>query len=120
MGQRRAAVLHQAEYGASEYRTTEFRRGGPHKRAPKKRTHRGERIEVPTARSASNLYAVEWTPEEIRGYVNDTHYFTFENEALADPARDERHWPFDHPFHLILNVAVGGAWGGQQGIDPHV
>ncbi len=88
-------------------------------------THKGAQIDVPTARSDFNVYAVEWTPEEIRGYVNDTHYFTFENETLADGAtitelKDERHWPFDHPFHLILNVAVGGAWGGQEGVDPDI
>jgi len=29
-------------------------------------------------------------------------------------------FPFDHPFHLILNIAVGGNWGGQQGVDPSV
>jgi hypothetical protein len=26
-------------------------------------------------------------------------------------------WPFDGPFHLVLNVAVGGTWGGQRGVD---
>ena len=26
-------------------------------------------------------------------------------------------WPFDVPFHLILNLAVGGTWGGAKGID---
>ena len=26
-------------------------------------------------------------------------------------------WPFDQPFYLILNLAIGGAWGGQQGVD---
>ena len=26
-------------------------------------------------------------------------------------------WPFDQPFHLVLNVAVGGDWGGAKGVD---
>ncbi len=83
-------------------------------------THQGASTIVSTARSAFNVYAVEWTPSEIRGYVNDTHYFTFRNERLTNPQADDRHWPFDHPFHLIFNIAVGGSWGGQQGIDPNI
>ncbi len=62
----------------------------------------------------------EWTPSEIRGYVNETQYFTFANERLTNSQANDRHWPFDHPFHLIFNIAVGGAWGGQQGVDPDI
>jgi len=29
-------------------------------------------------------------------------------------------WPFDKRFHLLLNVAVGGNWGGQKGIDETI
>jgi licheninase len=83
-------------------------------------TQRGAQIEVPTARAAFNVYAIEWAPEEIRGYVNDTHYFTFENERLTDPSAGAPEWPFDQPFHLLLNIAVGGTWGGAQGVDPEV
>ena len=85
-----------------------------------KGTQRGASIIVPTARSDFNLYSVEWTREQIKGFVNDTHYFTFENERLGNEDADDRHWPFDHPFHLIMNIAVGGAWGGQQGVDPDI
>jgi beta-glucanase (GH16 family) len=83
-------------------------------------TQRGSTIQVPTARTEFNVYAVEWTPQQIRGYVNDRHFFTFPNERLTDPAADWRHWPFDTPFHLILNLAVGGNWGGAQGVDPDI
>ncbi len=83
-------------------------------------THQGASTIVSTARSAFNVYAVEWTPSEIRGYVNGTQYFTFANERLTNSQADDRHWPFDHPFHLIFNIAVGGSWGGQQGIDPNI
>ena len=83
-------------------------------------TQKGTSTIVPTARTAHNLYAVEWTPTEIRGYVNDLHYFTFDNERMWNSDADMDQWPFDHPFHLILNIAVGGSWGGQQGIDPDI
>jgi beta-glucanase (GH16 family) len=83
-------------------------------------TQKGDKVKVATARSGFNVYAVEWTPEEIRGYVNELHYFTFRNERLADPKNDYKQWPFDKPFHLLLNVAVGGGWGGAKGIDDSI
>jgi beta-glucanase (GH16 family) len=83
-------------------------------------TQKSERIKVPTSRSEFNVYAVEWTPDEIRGFVNDRHFFTFRNERLTNPAADYQQWPFDKPFHLLLNLAVGGTWGGQEGVDPSI
>jgi licheninase len=83
-------------------------------------TQRGEAIHVPDARSAFNVYAVEWTPDSIRGFVNDRPYFTFPNERRTDSDADWREWPFDRPFHFILNIAVGGSWGGAEGIDPSI
>lgn len=83
-------------------------------------THKTATADVPNATTAFNVYAVEWSPEEIRGYVNDQLYFTFKNERLVNPSADYKEWPFDQQFHLLLNVAVGGMWGGQQGVDPVV
>lgn len=67
---------------------------------------------IPTATSAFHLYRVDWTPAAIRGYIDDALVFSFTNERKGSAA-----WPFDKKFHFLLNVAVGGNWGGQQGID---
>jgi beta-glucanase (GH16 family) len=83
-------------------------------------TQKTATTKVSNARSAFNVYAVEWTSEEIRGFVNDRQFFTFRNEVLRDPKADYRQWPFDKPFHLLLNIAVGGTWGGQGGVDPAI
>ena len=83
-------------------------------------TQKTAKINVRTARTEYNVYAVEWTPEEIRGYVNEQHYFTFRNERLTNEGSDYKNWPFDKPFHLILNIAVGGGWGGAQGVDQSI
>ncbi len=83
-------------------------------------SQRGSQVRVPDARSDFNVYTIEWTPTEIRGYVNDRHHFTFENARRTDPGADYRQWPFDQPFHLIVNLAVGGTWGGAEGIDASV
>ena len=83
-------------------------------------TQKSANVKVRTARSEFNVYSVEWTPQEIRAYVNKQHYFTFKNERLTNPAADHRQWPFDKPFHLLLNIAVGGTWGGAKGVDPKI
>jgi beta-glucanase (GH16 family) len=67
---------------------------------------------VPDASEAFHVYALAWDRDRIRMSVDGREYFTFTRES-----DDSRVWPFDGPFHLLLNVAVGGAWGGQKGID---
>ena len=46
---------------------------------------------------------------------NKRKVFEFINEG-----KDFASWPFDKRFHLLLNIAVGGNWGGAQGVDPTV
>ncbi len=53
--------------------------------------------------------AVEWEPDVIRFYVDDVLYSTRMREELQPGWK----WPFDHPFFLLLNVAVGGDWPGK-------
>ena len=62
-----------------------------------------------------HLYSVDWTPESIRGYIDDIPMFAFANEGTGPDA-----WPFDQRFHFLLNVAVGGNWGGKEGVDDSV
>ena len=51
-----------------------------------------------------------WTPERIDVFVDDELYFTYVNEG-----KGWREWPYDQPFHLVLNLAIGGAWGRAGG-----
>lgn len=80
-----------------------------------KKTQRTGTIDVPDASTAFHNYVLEWDAEEIRVYVDDRHYFTSRKEG-----GDWTSWPFFRDFHLILNVAVGGHWGGEKGVDPGV
>ena len=68
---------------------------------------------VPGAIEDFHVYRVDWTPGGIRGYIDDAPVFAFANEGGGPDA-----WPFDRRFHLLLNLAVGGNWGGKEGIDP--
>jgi beta-glucanase (GH16 family) len=56
---------------------------------------------------AFHVYAMEWGPDTIRGYLDTLLYFTNLNEHSGWQA-----WPFDKRFHFILNIALGGDWGG--------
>ncbi len=67
------------------------------------------------ASRAFHVYAIEWSAEEIRFIVDDVTYHVFKNNHTGIPA-----WPFDEEFHLVLNIAVGGYWGGKYGIDDTI
>jgi beta-glucanase (GH16 family) len=68
---------------------------------------------APGAERKFYTYALLWTEDEIKGYFEGREYFSFAN----DKAGDKRTWPFNVPFYLKLNLAIGGNWGGSQGID---
>lgn len=67
-------------------------------------------VEAKNVAEAFHEYAVEWTPERIDIFFNGSRYFTYLNQGEGWKA-----WPFDHPYHIILNLAVGGAWGRAGG-----
>lgn len=75
-------------------------------------TQKTAKLTVPDVSEAFHVYAIDWTRERIRFFIDDREYFQFARES-----DDAKVWPFDGPFHLLLNVAVGGNWGGQKGID---
>jgi beta-glucanase (GH16 family) len=56
-----------------------------------------------------HTFAAEWEPGTIRFYVDDVLY---ETRTIGETDGGGT-WEFDHPFFLILNVAVGGAWPGD-------
>jgi beta-glucanase (GH16 family) len=59
-----------------------------------------------------HVYTLDWYADRIEVAVDGRGYFAFRNEGTGG-----RSWPFDRPQHLLVNLAIGGAWGGQQGID---
>lgn len=78
-------------------------------------TQKSATILVPDCYIEFHNYILEWDVSEYRVYVDDKLYFTFTNEGKGFTV-----WPFDKRFHLLLNVAVGGNWGGAKGIDDSI
>jgi beta-glucanase (GH16 family) len=77
-----------------------------------RKTNKGNKIQVAAPDREFHEYSVEWDTSEMRFAVDGKVYFTYANEKTGVAA-----WPYNQPFYLILNVAVGGSWGGREGID---
>ena len=55
------------------------------------------------------VYAIEWYEDRIDFLIDDSKYFSFQN----DGKNDFNTWPFNQRFHLLINIAVGGDWPGS-------
>ncbi len=74
-------------------------------------TQKTAAFDLKTACGQMHRYQLLWTPEFLAMGVDDGPKFMFK-KVTGGQAR----WPFDKPMHLLLNVAVGGVWGGRKGI----
>ncbi|MFT4032308.1 MAG: glycoside hydrolase family 16 protein [Siphonobacter sp.] len=78
-------------------------------------TQRGDTLTITDAMTNFHDYVLEWTPDYIRAFVDTTQYFEFRNTQ-----KGWQEWPYDKPEYLLLNIAVGGNWGGQKGVDDTI
>lgn len=67
-----------------------------------------------------HVYAVEWRPGRMDFFVDENKYMTTSFNSQMDAYDGVMAWPFDRKFYLILNIAVGGNWGGAKGIDDSI
>lgn len=81
-----------------------------------KGTQKEGTIKVSDASEAFHVYAVDWTEKKIDFLVDGKVYHT----VTRDPKEDYKGWPFDQSFHVILNIAVGGNWGGREGVEENI
>ena len=78
----------------------------------KQGNHISNTIPVKGMGTEFHTYAMEWTPESVKMFVDGEHYYTYDKRA------NELEWPFDSPQNIILNLAMGGGMGGD--IDPTI
>ena len=76
----------------------------------------GGSITSETLSTEFHLYSLVWDEDKIEILFDDQSLFTYERK----PGANFETWPFDRPFYLIMNIAVGGAWGGSWGIDESI
>lgn len=65
-----------------------------------------------TCHSQFHTYTLEWDEYEWKTYIDGKQVYVWKNDFSGFQS-----WPFDKRFHLILNLAIGGSWGGKKGID---
>lgn len=76
-------------------------------------TQRGAERRVADSCDAFHRYQLDWRPDSITIGIDDRAYMRVTNDRPGGRGA----WPFDAPFHLILNLAIGGEWAGATGID---
>jgi beta-glucanase (GH16 family) len=76
---------------------------------------KGGSLHVDDPFAGFHVYAMEWREDRLDFFVDGQRYFTYRKDA-----RYPDYWRFDRPFYLLLNTAVGGNWGGAQGIDDAI
>jgi beta-glucanase (GH16 family) len=70
-------------------------------------------VKLPDNATTLHTYEVTWTPTSLSFSVDGKSYFTITKQ----PGADYRSWPYDQHFYLILNLAVGGTWAGEDRAD---
>ena len=80
-----------------------------------KGTQKTKRIFIKNPYTEFHVYACEWDTNKMVFFLDGTSYLTVQNEH-----KTEKEWPFNNPMYILLNVAVGGDWGGTKGIDESI
>jgi len=76
-------------------------------------TQRSAQKRLPTSCTAFHRYQLDWRPDAITIGFDDRAYMRVTNDQPGGKGA----WPFDVPFQMILNLAIGGDWAGAKGID---
>lgn len=74
-------------------------------------------INVKTAEEAFHTYGIIWAENMIQFYIDSPE--NIKNTYIPNP-KTPGNWPYNQPFYLIMNFAVGGDWGGKEGVDDTI
>ncbi len=80
-----------------------------------KGTQKTKRIFIKNPYSEFHVYSCQWNAKKMTFFLDEISYLTVQNEQKTD-----KEWPFNNPMYVLLNVAIGGNWGGTKGIDESI
>lgn len=69
----------------------------------------GKRTEILDVEEGFHVFAVEWSKEKMDFFVDNRFVFSYNPEV-----KNVDSWPFDQPFYIIVNMAIGGNFGGPE------
>ena len=78
-------------------------------------TEKHGEVHIENASEAFHIYALEWTEDKLKWFVDGKQYFEVKNDG-----KTYAEWPYNKRFNLIMNLAIGGTWGGKHGIDDTI
>ena len=78
-------------------------------------TQKGGSTSIPDAQDSFHIYSIEWSSKAVTWSVDSVGYFTY-----TPPDYGFNYWPYTSDFFLIMNIAIGGNWGGQHGVDDSI
>lgn len=79
-------------------------------------SHKKRVVTLENAQKDFHIYSVQWFPDRLECMVDGHCHFVYAKEDDATSSA----WPYDRPFHLIINLAIGGGLGGKEGIDESI
>ena len=74
-------------------------------------------VPLETAEEDFHVYGIVWSPDSINFYIDDPGNIV---NVYAPETKTDENWPYNNPFFLIMNFAVGGNWGGRKGVDETI
>jgi beta-glucanase (GH16 family) len=78
-------------------------------------TQKAAQVMLPDCSENFHTYQLEWDQDSIKIGVDGNYFFTYVNERSGYDA-----WPFNNNMYLLLNLAVGGNWGGSKGVAEDI
>lgn len=75
-------------------------------------------VNLPTMEEQFHIYGLIWEENSISFYIDEPTNVIYRFLKPDNATNDE--WPFDQPFFFLLNMAVGGDWGGRNGVDDSI
>ena len=79
-------------------------------------TSKGDKLNKQSPGDGFHIYAVEWDAKQMKFFYDDKVYHTWDMSL----AETEKGNPFRQPHYILLNLAIGGGWGGKKGIDDTI
>mmetsp|Transcript_24386 Transcript_24386/g.33419 ORF Transcript_24386/g.33419 Transcript_24386/m.33419 type:complete len:290 (-) Transcript_24386:338-1207(-) len=78
-------------------------------------TQKSASTTLPDFDKVFHVHRMDWTPDYIRVFIDGVQYFEYKNSKTG-----WEQWPFNKKQHILMNLAIGGTWGGLQGVDDTI